>query len=78
MAAGQPTWVAMPAWSVPGTQRVWWPSMRCQRVRQSSMAVVSAWPRCSEPVTFGGGITITNCGEVCAALSDYTSNEVQS
>ena len=25
----------------------------------SSIAVVSAWPRCSDPVTFGGGITIT-------------------
>ena len=30
-----------------------------QRTRQSSMAVVSAWPRCSEPVTFGGGMTMT-------------------
>lgn len=26
------------------------------------MALVSAWPMCSEPVTLGGGITITNGG----------------
>lgn len=28
------------------------------RVRESWMALVSAWPRCREPVTFGGGIHI--------------------
>ena len=52
--------VAMPAWSVPGTYSVVSPRMRCQRVSVSSIAAVSACPMCSEPVTFGGGITITN------------------
>lgn len=33
-----------------------------QRVRASSMALVSAWPRWSEPVTLGGGITIVKLG----------------
>lgn len=28
------------------------------RVRESWMALVSAWPRCREPVTFGGGMHI--------------------
>ena len=37
----------------------------CSRIRTRSrhltwMALVSAWPRCSEPVTLGGGMTITN------------------
>ena len=35
-------WVAIPAWSVPGTHRVWWPFMRCQRAMQSSTDMVSA------------------------------------
>ena len=26
------------------------------------MVAVSAWPRCSEPVTFGGGSTMENGG----------------
>mmetsp|Transcript_49822 Transcript_49822/g.153863 ORF Transcript_49822/g.153863 Transcript_49822/m.153863 type:complete len:240 (-) Transcript_49822:2979-3698(-) len=53
-------WVAMPAWSVPGTQRVTSPHIRCQRESESSMAQVSVWPRCREPVTFGGGMTMMN------------------
>lgn len=28
------------------------------RVRESWMALVSAWPRCKEPVTLGGGMHI--------------------
>lgn len=28
------------------------------RVRESWMALVSAWPRCREPVTLGGGMHI--------------------
>ena len=34
--------------------------MRRQRMRMSWMVTNSAWPMCSEPVTFGGGITIEN------------------
>ena len=51
-------WVAMPAWSVPGSHSALNPPMRCQRMRMSWMVVVSACPMCSEPVTLGGGITM--------------------
>mmetsp|Transcript_15957 Transcript_15957/g.39919 ORF Transcript_15957/g.39919 Transcript_15957/m.39919 type:complete len:249 (+) Transcript_15957:503-1249(+) len=36
--------------------------MRRQRTSVSWMALVSAWPRCSVPVTLGGGMTTTNGG----------------
>src|SRR5712691_4721605 len=36
--------------------------MRCQRVRMSISVCSSMCPICSEPVTFGGGITIENTG----------------
>ena len=61
--------VAMPAWSTPGTHRVTLPLMRCQRVSVSWMALVRACPRCSEPVTLGGGITITNRPSSPASLA---------
>ncbi len=32
------------------------------------MDVVSAWPRCSEPVTLGGGMTMTNLGASGSSL----------
>src|SRR2546430_369618 len=32
--------------------------MRCQRVRMSISVWSSMWPICSEPVTFGGGMTM--------------------
>ena len=54
------TCVAMPAWSVPGTQRVLKRSMRFMRTMTSCRVMSSAWPMCSEPVTFGGGMTIEN------------------
>ena len=54
--------VAMPAWSMPGSQQALKPLMRFQRMSTSSMVAVSAWPRCSEPVTLGGGRTIANGG----------------
>ena len=47
--------VAMPAWSVPGTQREVSPHMRCQRVRMSISVWLSMWPMCRRPVTLGGG-----------------------
>ena len=49
------SWVAMPAWSTPGCQRVLKPRMWCQRMRMSSRVTVSACPMWSEPVTLGGG-----------------------
>ena len=50
--------VAMPAWSVPGIQSVLQPCMRCKRMRMSWSVLLSAWPMCSAPVTFGGGMTM--------------------
>ena len=49
-------WVAMPAWSVPSTQRVETPRMRFMRISVSWMVSSSAWPMCSTPVTLGGGM----------------------
>ncbi len=50
-----------------------------QRVMQSSIALVSAWPKCKVPVTFGGGITMTNFFGLVVVLSPvldipYTHN----
>ena len=47
----------MPAWSVPGTQSVSKPRMRCQRTSTSWIVSLSAWPMWRMPVTFGGGMT---------------------
>src|SRR5262252_8547142 len=54
--------VAMPAWSVPGTQRTRCPRMRFQRARMSSIVRPYACPIWRRPVTFGGGMTMTNRG----------------
>ncbi len=62
-------WVAMPAWSVPGCQRVSWPRIRCQRVRMSCNVLLKAWPMCSEPVTLGGGMRMLNASAPGAALA---------
>ena len=51
-------WVAMPAWSVPGCQSTSRPRMRSKRHRMSCSVLLSACPMCSEPVTFGGGMTM--------------------
>jgi hypothetical protein len=50
--------VAIPAWSVPGTHNALKPSIRFMRIMTSCSVLLSAWPMCSEPVTFGGGITM--------------------
>ena len=52
--------VAMPAWSVPGSQRVTRPHMRFQRVVTSISVCSSMCPMWSEPVTLGGGMTRAN------------------
>ena len=51
-------WVAMPAWSVPGSHRAASPRIRWKRVSTSCRVLFSAWPMCSDPVTFGGGMTM--------------------
>ncbi len=55
-------WVAMPAWSRPGSQSASNPLMRFQRTITSCRVRVKAWPMCSEPVTLGGGMTMANGG----------------
>ena len=52
------TWVAMPAWSVPGTHSALKPSMGFIRISTSCSVLFSAWPMWREPVTLGGGMTI--------------------
>ena len=54
--------VAMPAWSVPGSQSTSLPSMRALRARMSWMVLLRTWPMCSTPVTFGGGMTMEYAG----------------
>ena len=49
-------WVAMPAWSVPSTQRVDLPRIRAMRMMASWMESSVACPMWSLPVTFGGGM----------------------
>ena len=50
--------VAMEAWSVPGTQQAFLPSMRALRMSTSLRVLLSTWPICRMPVTLGGGITM--------------------
>ncbi len=50
--------VAMPAWSVPRIHFVRLPRMRLRRISASCIVLLSAWPMCRAPVTFGGGIAI--------------------
>ena len=57
-------WVAMPAWSVPGSHSVGRPRMRATRAMMSCKVTNMAWPMCSLPVTLGGGIAITKGGAV--------------
>ena len=58
------TCVAIPAWSVPGIHSTLYPRILCHRDSRSCTATVSAWPRWSEPVTFGGGRQIENFGRL--------------
>lgn len=62
------TCVAIPAWSNPGRYKVSSPFMRWKRMSVSCTAPVRAWPRCKYPVTFGGGVMMTNFLPVCARL----------
>ena len=45
---------------VPGMYNVACPNIRCHRVNVSSTAAVRACPKCNDPVTLGGGMTMTN------------------
>src|ERR1700678_1462087 len=66
----------MPAWSVPGSQRVGSPFMRCQRVRMSISVWLSMWPMCRRPVTLGGGRRMVNfVVPSCAFSGVETSNK---
>ena len=57
----------MPAWSVPGSHSVLRPRIRALRVITSCSVTNIACPMCSAPVTFGGGIGITNGGPVAVS-----------
>ena len=61
-------WVAMPAWSVPGTHSVAMPRMRAKRASTSCSVLFSAWPMWSEPVTFGGGMTMVKVGAAGSSI----------
>eukprot|EP00982_Pelagococcus_subviridis_P005107 29475-Pelagococcus_subviridis.AAC.7 len=50
----------MPAWSVPGSHSVGRPRIRAFLAMMSCSVTNIAWPMCSAPVTFGGGIAIVN------------------
>ena len=65
-------WVAMPAWSIPGSQSTSSPDIRCQRARMSIRVWSRACPTCRLPVTFGGGSTIEN--GFFAPLSTFCSS----
>src|SRR6266571_4265092 len=47
---------------MPGSHNVSYPCIRRRRTSASWMVWSRAWPMCSEPVTFGGGITIVYAG----------------
>ena len=49
--------VAIEAWSVPGTQQAFLPSIRARLTRMSWIVSLSMCPMCNTPVTLGGGIT---------------------
>jgi hypothetical protein len=51
-----------------GQEQRRWPRIRAWRIIRSSTAVRWAWPRWSEPVTFGGGWMIVNGGRRGSAV----------
>src|SRR5215472_13830053 len=53
---------------MPGSHNVLNPCIRFRRTTTSSTVFWSMWPICNEPVTFGGGIIMTNRGR-----SDFAS-----
>ena len=61
-------WVAIPAWSIPGRYSASKPCIRLRRMIASWIDWLSAWPTCSDPVTFGGGMTMVN-GSLSEAAS---------
>ena len=50
--------VAIDAWSVPGTQQAFFPSILARLTKMSCMVLFSMWPMCKTPVTLGGGMTM--------------------
>ena len=60
MIRSRTNWAAIEAWSRPGRNSVGRPCIRAWRIIRSSTVVRWAWPRCSEPVMFGGGWMIVN------------------
>src|SRR5438067_12812483 len=52
-------WVAIPAWSVPGSHRASLPRMRSKRITTSWITLLRPWPVCRIAVMLEGGMTIT-------------------
>src|SRR5256885_14767989 len=52
-------WVAIPAWSVPGSQSASRPRMRSKRINTSWITLLRPWPVWRIAVMLGGGMTIT-------------------
>ncbi len=63
------SWVAIPAWSEPGTHSAARPVIRAWRIIRSSSETNSACPWCSAPVTLGGGMLITYGSASGSAIS---------
>src|SRR5438309_655767 len=63
--------------NVPGIQRTSLPSMRALRASTSWMVLLSTWPMCKTPVSFGGGITMAYAGfgEAGLATKSFLSNQ---
>src|SRR3954447_22149685 len=68
-------WVAMPAWSVPRIHFARRPRWRWKRINVSWTEPLSAWPMCSAPVTFGGGIAIEKFSSGVPSGSGWNSPE---
>src|SRR5882757_8676818 len=63
--------VAIEAWSVPGTQQAFFPSILARLTKISCMVLLRQWPMCNTPVTFGGGITMVYGSLASGVLLKY-------
>ena len=71
-------WVAIPAWSVPGIQRVLYPDILFHLTNTSWIDSSRIWPIWRIPVTFGGGITIAKLflSGLVVALKYHLSSQI--
>ena len=62
MIPSRTNWAAIAGVVEAGQEQRGWPRIRACRIIRSSTVGRWAWPRCSEPVTFGGGWMMVNGG----------------